>query len=77
MGKAVPRIIKFRANQLIGLFENDFTPEFDKNKEFVKTLELPLAKSTINKITGQITKIKKKEANWFFLIQKSFWIFFF
>jgi small subunit ribosomal protein S17e len=62
LGKAVPKTIKHRVSELIELYPGKFTTDFEKNKEFVKALELPLAKSTINKIIGYITKSVKKEA---------------
>ena len=63
MGKAVPKIIKSRASQLIELYPDTFSKYYRKNKEFVSALDLPLAKSSINKITGCITRTINKEAN--------------
>ena len=63
MGKAVPKIIKSRASQLIELYPDTFSKDYGKNKEFVSALDLPLAKSSINKITGCITRTINKEAN--------------
>ncbi|MCX8158317.1 MAG: 30S ribosomal protein S17e [Candidatus Diapherotrites archaeon] len=63
MGKAVPKIIKTRALQLIELYKDKFTTDFYKNKEFVKSLELPLSKTTVNKIVGYITRVMKKASS--------------
>jgi len=63
MGKAVPRIIKSRASILIDLYKDKFTTDFEKNKEFIKGLNLPLSKSTINRIIGYITRCTKKAAS--------------
>lgn len=62
MGKAVPKNIKSRAGQLLEVYPDKFTGDFSKNNEFVKTLKLPLSKSTINRIVGYIGRSVKKSA---------------
>lgn len=59
MGKAVPKNIKLRAAVLMEKYPDSFSNDFEKNKEFIVSLELPFPKSTINLITGYITRKNK------------------
>lgn len=62
MGKAISRSIKNKARTLIKHYKKDLSTDFDKNKQFIKTLEVPLSPLTINLIAGYITREIKKEA---------------
>ncbi|MBU0662012.1 MAG: 30S ribosomal protein S17e [Candidatus Diapherotrites archaeon] len=61
MGKAVPRGVKTRAEDLLEKFPEQFSNDFEKNKAFLDSLEFDLAKSTRNLIAGYIASIKNKE----------------
>lgn len=61
MGKAVPRNIKQRANLLIEKFPDETTDDFEKNKEFINSMELPFSKKTRNLMAGFITRQKKQK----------------
>ncbi len=56
MGKAVPRIIKQRSNELLKAYPDNFSREFEKNKEFLKSLELPFSKTELNLMSGFISR---------------------
>ncbi|MFH1586580.1 MAG: 30S ribosomal protein S17e [Candidatus Diapherotrites archaeon] len=62
MGKAVPRNIKQRANQLIEEFPEETTSDFEKNKAFINSMEMPFPKKTRNLMAGFITRQKKQKA---------------
>ncbi len=61
MGKAVPRNIKQRANLLIEKFPDETSDDFEKNKEFINSMELPFSKKTRNLMAGFITRQKKSK----------------
>ncbi len=56
MGKAVPRGVKVKAEELMEIYPEKFSESFEGNKEFITTLEIPIAKSTRNLIAGFITR---------------------
>ena len=56
MGKAVPRLIKQRASVLIQEYPEELSKDFRKNKEFIKSLELPFSKVELNLMSGFITR---------------------
>jgi len=56
MGKAVPKGIKSRAEFLIKKFPNKFSKDFEKNKQILNKLDLPLSKVTRNLMAGFITR---------------------
>ena len=60
MGKAVPRGIKVKAEQLLTRFPDDFSEDFEKNKAFLDSLDLGFYKSTRNLIAGHIVGTKRK-----------------
>lgn len=63
MGKAVPKNLKSRASILIKEFPEKFTIDFDKNKQFLNSLQLPFTNEVRNLIAGYITrKVKQKLA---------------
>lgn len=58
MGKAVPKNIKQKVRELLLLFPEQFSRDYAQNKQFLKTLNLPFSKTTINLIVGFITRKK-------------------
>jgi ribosomal protein S17E len=62
MGKAVSNNIKAKARIVITEFKGKLGTDFRKNKDFLKKMELPLSKLTVNLMAGYITKVLKKEA---------------
>ena len=60
MGKAVPKNIKQRALQLIELFPDRFSKDFEKNKAVLIELKLPFYKPARNSIAGFITRKMNK-----------------
>lgn len=60
MGKAVPRGIKVKAEQLVARFPDEFSEDFEKNKLFLGSLDLGFYKSSRNLIAGYIVTIKRK-----------------
>jgi len=63
MGKAVPRGVKSRAHKLMELYKENFSLDFEKNKGFIDSLNLPFPKKIRNLIAGFITReIKAKSS---------------
>jgi len=60
MGKAVPRLIKQRTKKLLEAYPEELSKDFDKNKQFLKSIELPFSKTEINLISGFAVR-KKSE----------------
>jgi len=58
MGKAVPRLIKQRAKKLLEAYPEELSTDFEKNKKFFKSLELPFSKTEINLISGFVVRLK-------------------
>jgi len=56
MGKAVPRGIKSRVDELMEKFPDQFTSDFEANKAFLDAQEFPFNKTTRNLIAGFITR---------------------
>jgi ribosomal protein S17E len=56
MGKAVPRGIKSKAATLMKLYSDKFGVDFEKNKQFLNSLDLPFSKLTRNLLAGYISK---------------------
>ena len=56
MGKAVPKSIKIRAETLLKKFPENFGSDFDKNKEFINSLDLPFSRFDRNMVAGFITR---------------------
>jgi len=63
MGKAISHSIKVKAEVLMKHYPGKFSPEFEKNKAFLKTLKLPLSKKTLNLVTAFISRQLKKQAD--------------
>jgi ribosomal protein S17E len=61
MGKAMSNKIKAKAKILLNEFKSDFGTDFTKNKDFLKSINLPLSKLTINLMSGYITRYIKNE----------------
>ncbi len=61
MGKAMSNKIKAKAKIIMQEFKSDLCVDFRKNKNFLKTMDLPLSKLTINLMAGYITRTLKKE----------------
>jgi len=53
--------IKAKAKIIITEFKDKLSIEFKKNKDFLKSMNLPLSKLTINLMAGYITRNFKKE----------------
>ena len=52
MGKAVPRGIKRKAEYLLKAFPEKFGKDFEKNKQTLDDLELPLSQQERNWLAG-------------------------
>jgi len=64
MGKAMSNKIKSKADIIIKEFKERLDIDFEKNKIFIKKMNLPLSKLTVNLMAGYITrklKVEKKE----------------
>ena len=62
MGNAVPKAIKARANLLLKEFPDKMGTDYLANKKAIDSLELPLGKTSRNKIAGFIVRQVKKAA---------------
>jgi|GEM_PF-1730594 len=63
MGKAIPRIIKTRAKQILALYPDKFSTDFAKNKEFLRSLKVQLTKLEINLTASYIARLLKQNRN--------------
>lgn len=61
MGKSISNKIKSKAKIIYNEFKEDFGTDYKANKEFIKTMNLPLSKLTINLMSAYITRNVKKE----------------
>lgn len=61
MGKAIPKNIKVRAGILLQGKPEVFSKDFEKNKEALKALNLPLSKPSRNLIAGYIVRMLKEK----------------
>jgi ribosomal protein S17E len=61
MGKSMSNKIKAKAKIILKEFKTDLSVDFRKNKEFLKKMELPLSKLTVNLMSGYITRVRKQE----------------
>jgi ribosomal protein S17E len=55
MGKSVPRGVKVKAEILLKE-RNDFSRDFEKNKEIINSMDLELSKKIRNLVAGYITR---------------------
>jgi ribosomal protein S17E len=60
MGKAMSNAIKAKAKIVVTEFKDKLSTDFKKNKDFLKSMNLPLSKLTINLMAGYITRTIKK-----------------
>ncbi len=56
MGKAVPRSIKIRVEELLEMFPDRFGKDFEKNKHVLGELGLSLSRFDRNMIAGFLTR---------------------
>ncbi|MFH1751522.1 MAG: 30S ribosomal protein S17e [archaeon] len=56
MGNAVSKQIKSKAKILLSAYGSEFSSDFEKNKKFITSLELPFSKPTKNLIAGFIAR---------------------
>ncbi len=60
MGKAVPKAIKSKAKILLKEFPSELGSDYEKNKKFIDSLQLPLSKVIRNKVAGFSVRTSKK-----------------
>ncbi|MEM4648093.1 MAG: 30S ribosomal protein S17e [Candidatus Pacearchaeota archaeon] len=60
MGRIKTGLVKKTAMQLIKVYGDEFTTDFNKNKEIIDK-NIKLSKKLRNTIAGYIVRIKKKE----------------
>ena len=53
--------IKAKAKIVMNEFREHLSVDFEKNKNFIKRINLPLSKKTINLMCGYITRTIKKQ----------------
>ena len=56
MGKAVPKLVKQRSHTLLEEYPDRLSKDFEKNKEFLHSLNLPFSKVEINLMSGYIAR---------------------
>ena len=61
MGRIKTKLIKRTTNELMELYGNKFTNDFQKNKEILETLISTPSKKLRNIIAGYITRLVKKD----------------
>ncbi|RLF20633.1 MAG: 30S ribosomal protein S17e [Thermoprotei archaeon] len=59
MGKVRPRIVKRLARELLELYGDKFTTDFETNKKLVKELTNITSKRLRNRVAGYITHLMK------------------
>ena len=57
MGKAIPRLVKLRAKELLEKHPESFSPDFEKNKKSIRELGLTFSKLETNLIAGYIARL--------------------
>lgn len=60
MGKIKTALVKKTAIQLVNLYGDEFSTDFNKNKEVINK-HIKLSKKLRNVIAGYIVRLKKKE----------------
>jgi len=60
MGKAMSNAIKAKGKIILNEFKDKLSIDFKKNKDFLKSMNLPLSKLTVNLMAGYITRSLKK-----------------
>ncbi len=61
VGKVRTELVKRISNDLVDKYPRSFSPEFERNKQFLKEIGLEVSKRLRNKIAGYITRIVKIE----------------
>ena len=61
MGKVRTEMIKRISIELLEKYPYSFQPEFEPNKQFLKTIGLDVSKKLRNKIAGYVTTIVKSD----------------
>lgn len=61
MGNSMLKPLKTKAEYIIDALGNKLNDNFDNNKKQINSLKLPFSKSTINKLAGFITRMKKRK----------------
>lgn len=59
MGKAVPSFIKMKSKDLLELMPERFSDNFEENKKFLRSLNLPFSKEIQNYMASFIARQKK------------------
>ena len=62
MGRIRTSNIKRLAFELVDMYSDSLSVDYEKNKEFMSTLDIKLDKSVRNKVAGYIAVIKKRPA---------------
>lgn len=57
MGRVRPRHVKRLARDLVSRHEDDFTQDFDHNKEVLKDMDLVESKKLRNRVAGYIVRV--------------------
>ena len=60
MGRIKSRFVKASGNKIYSAGKEEFTPEFEKNKEIINKYAQVPSKKLRNTILGHITRIAKK-----------------
>jgi len=61
LGKVRPKKVKAIARELVMKYADQFTQDFDKNKEMVKLLTNITAKRLLNQVAGYVTRIMRSQ----------------
>ena len=61
MGKAVQKMLKYKAETVAKEFPEKFSKDFDANKKAIDSLGLGLAKTNRNKVSGFVTRISNRK----------------
>jgi ribosomal protein S17E len=56
MGKAISRNVRAKAEETMKLFPKEVGKDFEKNKLFIKSLNMPISKETVNLMAGYIAR---------------------
>lgn len=64
MGRVKTTIIKNKAKEIFLEYKDFFSLDFKKNKEVVAKVTFIPSKKIRNKVTGHITRLKKRVKDW-------------
>lgn len=62
MGNSMQKPLKTKSEYMMEDLEGKLNKDFENNKKVVKSLGLPLSKKVVNKISGYVARVKKKES---------------